>query len=442
LHNLEEIIDQTDIKHVISTKAGDQLGCVKGKIVDFVVKYIHKGIPKHNLKTVTFNEALKIGSRKKLNAPKLRADDIAFLQYTGGTTGRSKAAMLSHKNILTNVKQVENWFGNEPVTKEDFVCSPLPLYHIFSLTCNCMTFLNIGCTNLLITNPKDMNSFTKDLMKYPVTIITGVNTLFIGLLKHKNFDKINWKRYRTIVAGGTSLQRPVFEEFKKRTGKAIVEGYGLTEASPLVTCNPINPRGERNKAGTIGLPLPGTEVCFFDEKGSIVTDDTIGELAVRGPQVMKGYWNNTQETNKVLVNDWLFTGDIGYMDKDGYIKIVDRKKDMILVSGFNVYPNEIEEIIVSHPDVVDCAVVGIEDVCTGERPVAVVVKSNIDLTEEELRDHCKKNLTKFKVPVWVFFVEDLPKSNVGKILRRVVRENVVKIIQERNLKTRNVEKNS
>lgn len=425
---LEEIINDTQIQHVISTKVGDLLGFPKGEIVDFVLKHVKKAVPDYRLRTTTFKKALTVGSKYSVKSVDLKSDDLAFLQYTGGTTGVAKGAMLTHKNILINVKQVDAWFGEEPITDQDFICSPLPLYHIFSLTCNLMTFINLGCSNLLITNPRDINAVIKDLKKYPITVITGVNTLYNAILQHKDFEKVNWKRYRAIVAGGTALQKSVADEFTDRTGMKITEGYGLTEASPLVSCNPLGATGVGNQIGTIGIPLPSTEVCFFDEDGEVVKGVTPGELAVRGPQVMKGYWNRPEETKRVMKGDWLLTGDVAFMDEDGFIKIVDRKKDLILVSGFNVYPNEIEDAISTHPGVHECAVIGVKDDKCGERPIAVIVmREGFQLASKELKEFCKKNLTSYKIPKSFMFYPELPKSNVGKILRRVVRDEVSRL---------------
>jgi len=428
LFRLESIIDQTEIKYVVSTKVGDLLGFPKGKLIDFVIKYLKRAIPSYSIKTTSLRDAIRIGTGKPLTLPQVECDDIAFLQYTGGTTGRPKAAILTHRNVMTNVRQIEAWFGDDPIRENDMVCSPLPFYHIFSLTCNCMTFIKFGCTNLLITNPKDLNPFIKTLMKYPVTIITGVNTLYNAFLQHKLFNKINWGRYRLIVAGGASLQKAVSEEFKVRTGKTIIEGYGLSETSPLVSANPF--RG-KNKIGTIGLPFPNTYICLFGEDGNPVPPGEPGEIAVRGPQVMQGYWEREVETRDSFRDGWFLTGDIGEIDEDGYLKIVDRKKDLILVSGFNVYPNEVENVITTHPAVLECAVVGVSDVRTGERPVAAVVKKKgEDVGGKEIRMHCKEFLTNYKIPRDFIFVDELPKSNVGKILRRCVQEKLVEESKE------------
>lgn len=421
LDKLESIIDNTQIEHVISTRVGDMIKFPKGKIIDFVLKYVKKQIPKYSIKPIWLLDVFKT-EIKPTTSPELELEDVAFLQYTGGTTGRSKGAVLSHRNVLSNIEQVVSWFGDDPLTEDDLVATPLPLYHIFSLTCNMMLSVRIGFSNLLITNPRDFGSFLKDLANYPCTIITGVNTLFNAMLTKKGFDKVNWKTYRLVVAGGASLQQAVSDEYKMRTGVSIVEGYGLSETSPIVCANQF---GEDNNPGTIGFPLPSTDVCFFGEDGKIVPRGEVGEISVKGPQVMRGYWNKPEETEKVFRDGWFLTGDMGYMDEYGYVRIVDRKKDMILVSGFNVYPNEVEGVLVKHPAIMECAVVGIDDEKAGERPVAVfALNDGHNVTGTELKDHCAEALTKYKVPKDYLLVNELPKSPIGKVLRRVVRELV------------------
>lgn len=423
LSKLDEVIDKSPIKHVIATSVGDYLPFPKRTLVNFVIKNIKKAIPKYSITPTWWNDVIIKGKENEPPPISIVNTDIAFLQYTGGTTGQPKAAMLTHRNIIANYTQVEGCLKSVNANSSDFVCSPLPFYHIFALTCNLFVFLKLGCSNLLITNPKEFNSFVKELRKYPITVMTGVNTLFKALLQHKNFHKINWSRFKFMIAGGSALQTAVAEEFKVRTTKTITEGYGLTETSPMTSANPFIKKG---KFGTVGLPFPNTDICFLDENQKVLPRGATGEIAIKGPHVMLGYWQRPEETSSVLKDGWFITGDIGFMDEEGFIKIVDRKKDMILVSGFNVYPNEVEEILAKHPAVLDCAVVGVEDVQSGERPVAVIIlKPNMGIHGKDLRLFCKKFLTSYKVPKDYLFVDELPKSNVGKILRRVVKQKIL-----------------
>jgi long-chain acyl-CoA synthetase len=403
---------------VVVTELGDQLGWPKSLIVNSVVKYIKRMVPKYNLPDHhSFYEALDLGHDHDLTAVELSGDDLAFLQYTGGTTGVSKGAMLTHRNMIANMLQISEWM--KPLLKEgeETIITALPLYHIFSLTVNCLSFMYRGCANLLVTNPKDIPSFIKLLKKEHYTVFSGVNTLFNALMNHPDFDQIDFKKLKLSVAGGMALQRPVAEKWKQRTKTPIVEGYGLTEASPVVCCNPIH--GE-DRVGTIGLPVPSTDVKLVDDIGQEVPQGQAGELCVKGPQVMKGYWNRPDETEKIMLGEWLRTGDVAEMDKDGFFKIVDRKKDMILVSGFNVYPNEIEEIVATHEAVSEVAAIGHPDEKSGE-VVKIVVVARTEVSADSLIEHCRKNLVAYKVPKYVEFRKELPKTNVGKILRRALR---------------------
>ncbi|MEK6555139.1 MAG: AMP-binding protein, partial [Bdellovibrionota bacterium] len=368
---------------------------------------------------VDFLEALDLGAKKKLSPVELNVRDVAFLQYTGGTTGVSKGATLTHRNMLANMLQIREWMKGQLTDGQETIVTALPLYHIFSLTVNALAFMRNGATNLLITNPKDIPAFIKTLKTEHYTVITGVNTLFNALMNHKDFNQINFSKVKISVAGGMALQKAVAERWMNLTKSKLVEGYGLTEASPVVCCNPID---GRDRVGTIGLPLPSTDVRLLDDDGIEVAAGQPGELCVKGPQVMKGYWNRPDETEKILNRDgWLKTGDIAVMDSDGYFKIVDRKKDMIIVSGFNVYPNEIEDVIAGHPAVAEVAAIGIPDVRSGEAVKIFVVKK-AEVTEQELIDFSKKDLTGYKVPKAVEFRAELPKTNVGKILRRALRD--------------------
>ncbi|MFN3402796.1 MAG: AMP-binding protein [Cytophagaceae bacterium] len=415
---LETIQKNTNIETVIITDIGDALGGVKGFIVNFVVKYIKKMVPAYSLpQAIKYKKALAAGKEGKWTKPEIKPDDVCFLQYTGGTTGVSKGAMLTNRNIIANMVQIYEWFKPVLKDKQEVVITPLPLYHIFALTCNLLAMLKYGAKNVLITNPKDMPAFIKDLKKYPFTIMTGVNTLFNGLLNQEKFKTINFSTMKLAVGGGMAVQRPVAEKWEQVTGTKLAEGYGLTETSPVVCCNTVD---GRIKLGSIGLPLPGTEVRIVNDDGKDCSIDEPGEIYVKGPQVMAGYWQRNDETAKVMEGEWLKTGDVGAMDKDGYFRIVDRKKEMVLVSGFNVYPNEVEEVISMHPKVLEAGVKGVPDEKTTEAVKAFIVKKDPSLTEEEIKEHCKKYLTSYKVPKHVVFRDQLPKSNVGKILRRLM----------------------
>ena len=419
-YNLEKIISETKIKHVIVSEMGDMLGTVKGGLVNFVVKYIKKMVPKFSLpSSVSFKKALSIGGGYKFKKHEIFSDDIAFLQYTGGTTGVSKGAMLSNYNVLSNMIQVSECMDILLKEDKEIVITALPLYHIFALVCNALVMFKYGAKNILITNPRDMDGFIKELSKYNFSIITGVNTLFNGLLNNNKFKNLNFSKLKVAFGGGMAVQESVAIKWNEVTGCPLVEGYGLTETSPVVTINPLD---GTNKIGSIGLPIPNTEIKFIDDKNEEVLVGERGEICVKGPQVMAGYWNRKEATDEVIKDGWLMTGDIGVIDKQGFIQIVDRKKEMVLVSGFNVYPNEVERVISSHPKVLEVGVTGISDKKTSEAVKAVIVKKDESLTEEEIKLYCKEKLTNYKCPKHVSFTDELPKSNVGKILRRIIKE--------------------
>jgi long-chain acyl-CoA synthetase len=419
--HLQEVIKNTDIESVVITELGDSLSFPKNLLINNAVKYIKKMVPSYSLpQAYRFNQALQIGRRNAFQKPKVSAHDIAFLQYTGGTTGVSKGAVLTHENVVSNMLQIIEWMKPRLKEGEEVIVTALPLYHIFSLTVNCLGFMLMGGENVLVTNPRDIPAFIKLLNSTPFTVLTGVNTLFNALMNHKDFSNVSFKKTKLSVAGAMALQRPVAEKWHELTGTKIYEGYGLTEASPVVCCNPID---GTDQVGTIGMPLPSTDIILIDDNGKAVAQGEAGELCVRGPQVMQGYWKRPDETEKVLKDGWLKTGDVAIMLDNGFFKIVDRKKDMILVSGFNVYPNEVEEAIASHPGVLEVAAVGIPDVHSGEIVKAFVVKKDDSLTEKHVIEHAKKTLTGYKVPKAVEFRKELPKTNVGKILRRALRDN-------------------
>lgn len=422
-HLLSEVLPNTPIQHVIITEVGDLMGFPKKLIVNSVVKYIKKAIPAYSIpKAISFNKALELGSKKPFQEVRAKYEDIAFLQYTGGTTGVSKGAMLTHGNVMSNMLQIAAWL--KPCLeegKEIAVCA-LPLYHIFSLTLNALSFMLYGAKVVLITNPRDMKGFIKELRSTPFTVFSGVNTLFNGLLHQPEFSTIDFSRLKVSVGGGMALQVAVAEKWMKVTNSLLVEGYGLTETSPVSTVNPLVMK--LNRVGSIGVPLPNTVVKLLDDDGNEVAQGEQGEVAIKGPQVMQGYWQRPDETAKVMTSDGFFkSGDIGVMDKDGYFKIVDRKKDMILVSGFNVYPNEIEEVLAQLGGVLESAAIGVPDEKSGEVVKVVIVKKDPSLTAEQVIQHCRSNLTNYKVPRYVEFRHDLPKTNVGKILRRALRDN-------------------
>lgn len=422
---LEKVIAETPVKHVVVTGVGDLLGFPKKLIVNAVLKYVKKMVPPYSLqRAVSFGEALSLGATTSLSKPVVKSDDLAFLQYTGGTTGVSKGAMLTHGNILANFMQAKTWIRFLVKEGEEIIITPLPLYHIFSLTANCMIFCSLGALNVLITNPRDMPGFIKELRKWKFSAITGVNTLFNGLLNTPGFKDLDFSALKVALGGGMAVQRAVAEKWKAVTGVPLIEAYGLTETSPAAC---INPMTLKDYNGFIGLPLPSTEVAILDDAGNPVDLGLVGEISIRGPQVMKGYWNRPDETAKVMTADGFFrTGDLGYMNGDGYVKIVDRKKDMILVSGFNVYPNEIEDVLVTHPKVLEAAAIGVPDEKSGEAVKVFIVKKDPTLTEDEVKSFAKQGLTGYKLPKYVEFRTELPKSNVGKILRKDLRDQDIK----------------
>lgn len=419
VHLLEQIIKDTEIESVIITEIGDLLKFPKNFIVNSVVKYIKKMVPPYQIRQAyKFNESLELGSIKPSIPVEISNQDIAFLQYTGGTTGVSKGAMLTHRNMVANMVQVTTWLSSRLERGTEIAMAPLPIYHIFALTA-CLGFMSFGSHNVLITNPRDFKSFIADMKKYPFTLMTGVNTLFNALMNQPQFSEVNFKSVKVSLAGGMALQRAVYERWTAMTQSLLIEGFGLTETSPLACANPLN---QTAKVGTIGLPVSSTEVKIIAEDGSELGVGGIGELCIKGPQVMKGYWQRPDETNKVLKEGWLATGDIATIDEDGFVKIVDRKKDMILVSGFNVYPNEVEDVIAAHPGVLEVAAVGIPDPNSGESVKVVIVRKDPDLTSESVIEFARKSLTNYKIPRVVEFRTELPKTNVGKILRRALRE--------------------
>lgn len=418
---LEAIVDDVDTEHIIVTRMGDMLGPVKGTLMNFVLRHIKKMVPHYDLpNSLSFKNMLRENADADRQSVELNHDDMAFLQYTGGTTGVSKGAILTHGNMVANMQQASAWLGGQMRLGEEVIITALPLYHVFALTANCLVFIKIGGKNILITNPRDMPGFVKTLSKIKFTAITGVNTLFNGLLHTPGFKNLDFSELRMSLGGGMAVQRSVAEHWKKVTGVTLVEAYGLTETAPAAC---INPMDLEDYNGSIGLPISSTECRICDEDGSTLDVDEVGELCIRGPQVMKGYWNRPEETAKVLSDDgWLRTGDMARMDERGYFYIVDRKKDMILVSGFNVYPNEIEDVVATHPKVLEVGAIGVPDDKSGEVVKVVVVRKDDSLTVKELRDFCRTELTGYKVPKYVEFVDELSKTNVGKILRRELRE--------------------
>jgi len=420
-NTLEQIVDKIPVKHVVLTSLGQMLPRAKGTMVDFVVKYIKGMVPKYNLPgAISMRQALRKGRRLQYVKPFMSGDDIAFLQYTGGTTGVAKGAILTHRNMIANVLQAKGAYGPVLSPRRELVVTALPLYHVFALTVNCLLFIEMGGRNLLITNPRDIPGFVKELQKHPFTAITGVNTLFNALVNNEDFHELDFSNLRLAVGGGMAVQRSVAERWQKTTGCYLLEGYGLTECSPLVAAYPHD-LVEYN--GSIGLPVPSTEVRIVDEEGNALANTETGELQVRGPQVMQGYWQRPEATKDTINEDgWLSTGDIVKFDDEGFLHIVDRKKDMILVSGFNVYPNEIEDVVALHGKVLEVAAIGQPHEVSGELVKIYVVKRDPSLTKDEVIAHCRQHLTGYKVPKLVEFREDLPKTNVGKILRRVLRE--------------------
>jgi long-chain acyl-CoA synthetase len=419
---LETILPETGIKNVIVTEVGDQLPFLKKHLINFVLKTVKKMVPAYSLKHHTWAQTLNLGSKNKHTQPTVLASDIAFLQYTGGTTGVSKGAVLTHQNIVANALQICAWMKPKLIEGEEIALAPLPLYHIFSLTVCCLAFMKYGTNNILITNPRDIPAFIKLMKKNKFTILTGVNTLYNALINNPEFKNVDFSNLKISVAGAMALQTTVKDKWKKITGTNIIEGYGLTETSPVACVNPVDGT-DRN--GCIGLPVSNTDLKLVDDDGlDVTTTGKSGEICIRGPQVMQGYYNRPDETEKVFKDGWFLSGDIGTMDADGFFRIVDRKKDMILVSGFNVYPNEVEDVIARHPKVKEVAAIGIADEHSGEVVKVCVVKSDKSLTEKEVIDFARLSLTNYKVPKKVQFMDDLPKTNVGKILRRALRDSL------------------
>lgn len=409
------------LKNIIITYVGDFLSLPRAWVMHLVLKYYYKKIPVWDLpNAVMLKDALKKGRTHAFVPPQIHNEDIAFLQYTGGTTGVSKGAVLTHRNIISNLQQADAWFSDVLIAGHEVTLTALPLYHIFSLTANCMLMIRLGGLNVLIANPRDIPGMVKEMKKFQFTTITGVNTLFNGLLKDPGFARLDFSKLHLTLGGGMAVQQVVAEKWQNITGKPLLEAYGLTETSPCVTINPDNLKSYN---GTIGLPVPSTEVAILDNDANILPFGEPGELAVKGPQVMQGYWNNPAETAKVFTKDgWLLTGDIGTMDEHGFVRILERKKDMILVSGFNVYPNEVEGVLARMPGVRECAVIGIPDENSGEAVKAFIVTENPGMSVQDVVKFCREHLTPYKVPKHVEFCTDLPKSNVGKILRRALRD--------------------
>ena len=418
---LDEVIGRTRVEHVVLVRMGDGLGFPKSALINFVVRRVKKMVPAYQLPgAVPFTRALDRGRGMTLRPAAPGRDDVAFLQYTGGTTGVAKGAALSHGNVVSNLQQTSSWIGQQFEPGQEVFVTALPLYHIFSLVANCLTGMKYGALNVLITNPRDMPAFVKTIAGLRFSVITGVNTLYNGLLNTPGFESVDFSRLKLAVGGGMAMQRAVADRWREVTGVPVVEAYGLTETSPAAVANRLD---QTEFTGAIGLPLPSTEVSIRDDEGNEVGFDTPGELCVRGPQVMQGYWGRPDATAEVISDDgWLRTGDMATIDEEGYLRIVDRKKDMIIVSGFNVYPNEIEDVVALHPGVLEVGAVGVPDEKSGEVPKIVVVKKDPELTSEALIEHCREQLTGYKVPRHVEFRDELPKTNVGKVLRRELRD--------------------
>jgi long-chain acyl-CoA synthetase len=424
-HTLQQVMGKTPVRHVVVASMGEMLGGAKGMLVNFVVRSVKKMVPEFSLpSSVRFKDALAQGAKMPFQPPQLKNTDVAFLQYTGGTTGVSKGATLTHRNVIANLLQGEAWsavaMNQPPVVEFPTIVCALPLYHIFALTVCALWGMRVGALNILIPNPRDIPGFIKELSKYKFNSLPAVNTLYNALVNHPDFRHLDFSGLKLANGGGMAVQQAVNDQWKAITGKHIVEGYGLSETSPVATANRCDISAF---TGTIGLPIPSTEVAILDDDGRELPIGSVGEIAIRGPQVMAGYWNRPDETAKVMTPDGYFkSGDVGIMDEKGYVKIVDRKKDMILVSGFNVYPNELEGVIAAHPGVLECAVIGVPDEHSGEAVKVFVVKKDPSLTAEQLMDYCKRELTGYKKPKYIEFRSELPKTNVGKILRRALRE--------------------
>ena len=425
---LQHVLHGTAVEHVVTSQIGDLLPAPKRWLVNFVVKHVKKMVPRWRIRhTTALRQTLKADRRTPFTPVRVALDDIAFLQYTGGTTGVSKGAMLTHYNLLANLEQTDLWISASFRAGREIIISPLPMYHIFCLTSS-LAFMKWGSQNVLITNPRDLPAFIKELAKWKFSVMTGVNTLFNSLMQTPGFDKLDFSALKVVVGGGASVQKPVAERWQQLTGANITEAYGLTETSPGVCCVPLGAPWD----GTIGLPVSSTEVSIRNDAFEVLplhsADDNIeactGEICVRGPQVMKGYWNNAEETARTLQDGWLKTGDVGYMDSKGYVTITDRKKDMILVSGFNVYPNEIESVVMAHPGINECAAIGVPDARSGEAVRLVIVRRDPALTQEEIISYCRTQLTSYKLPRQIEFRDSLPKTPIGKILRRELRDEL------------------
>jgi len=419
---LEKVLIDSPVEHVITTQIGDLLKFPKNILVNVVIKYVKKMVPAWNIPGhLTLKDTLLDGDEEAFVTPEINSEDTAFLQYTGGTTGVSKGAILSHQNIIANMVQADVWIKPALGDKQHTIITPLPLYHIFSLTANCFVFSRLGALNVLITNPRDIPGFVKELKNWKFTAFTGVNTLFNGLLNNEDFKDVDFSHLMLTLGGGMAVQRAVADQWKKVTGSPLIEAYGLTETSPAACINPLNLQ-EYN--GYIGLPIPNTDVVVMDDDENILPVGEVGELCIKGPQVMKGYWNREEETKDTFsASGYLKTGDIATMNEEGYFKIVDRKKDMILVSGFNVFPNELEDVIVTHPNILECAVIGVPDERCGEAVKVFIVKKDTKLTVDQVKSFCREKLTGYKIPKHYEFRDSLPKSNVGKILRKDLRES-------------------
>jgi long-chain acyl-CoA synthetase len=415
--NIEKVLSKTSVEHVILTEIGDMMPFFRRTLTNLVVKHVKKLVPAYNLpRAMSFRYALAKGKQHAFSPVKVHINDNAFIQYTGGTTGVAKGAELTHRNVIANAEQIKAWMTGKLIEGQEFVLTPLPMYHIFSLTVNTFIFFAYGAKNLLITNPRDLDAVISDMAKYRITAITGVNTLFNALVNHPRISEVDFSSLKVAIAGATALQSAVAQAWKQTTGCAVLEGFGLTECSPVVSCNPLN---GKEQVGTIGMPLPSTEIMLADDDGNEVPLGERGELCVRGPQVMKGYWKRPEATADMITPDgWLKTGDVAIMQPDGFLKIVDRKKDMILVSGFNVYPNEVEDVVATHPKVMEVAAIGVPDEKSGEAVKIFVVKKDESLTKEELKAFCAEQLTGYKIPKLYEFRTELPKTPVGKILRK------------------------
>jgi len=424
-HTVQEVIAETSLKNIIVTQVGDLFPRAKAHFIHFFLKYVKKKIPAWNIPGhISFKKILSTGKRLTFKPVKITNQDIAFLQYTGGTTGVSKGAILTHRNIVSNIQQAVAWFRPVFDPGNEIIITALPLYHIFSLTANCLFLMKIGGLNVLITNARDIDHLIKDMSKFKFTVITGVNTLFNALLKNPNFPKLDFSKLKITLGGGMAVVRSVAEKWHIVTGRPLLEAYGLTETSPCVSINPVDLK-EYN--GSVGLPVSSTNVCILDEDGKEVPVGQSGELAIKGPQVMRGYWQNPIETQKVFTKDgWLLTGDIASVDDQGYVRILERKKDMILVSGFNVYPNEIEDVLMGMPGIREAAVIAVPDENSGEVPKAFIVKEDPKLSAEEIVRFCRTKLTAYKIPKHIDFCDELPKTNVGKVLRRALRDKPTK----------------